>query len=85
MAKCWVPILIHANERKEGIRSTVCLAIVALRKTLTVCLTRFVPSDAVALASITHSASRSGVDVALHLQEDTIGDGSFESTSSLNY
>ena len=59
-------------------------AVVASRKTLAIYLTGQAPADAVALASITHLASRSGIDVVLHLQGNTIGDDSFKSTSSLN-
>ena len=85
VAKRSVSFPTHTNERKGEIRSTVCHAIIASRKTLTICLTRLAPVDRVVLASITHSASRSGVNVALHLQGDTIDDGLFESTRSLNY
>ena len=71
------------RETKES-NSLVHVAITALRSTLIVSLTRLAAVEAATLASIAHSASRGGLDVAIHLQGDVISDGSFEHSMPLN-
>ena len=59
------------RETKES-NSLVHVAITALRSTLIVSLTRLAAVEAATLASIAHSASRGGLDVAIHLQGEVI-------------
>ena len=59
------PSRTRTETRKSN--SPVNIAISALRNTITLNLTRLAATDAATLASIAHSASCGGLDVAIHL------------------